>query len=251
MQRGFEALYNLSLLGMNIGEGGDVSTSGEHHVLRLVAKRSAGRRPVVVDGGASTGSYTAAALAVMPDARIYALEPARDAFRALEQRFAADDRVSAHNLALGEEVGTLDLVAPTAGSKAGSLFDRSLRLGWTTQHRESVNVVTLDWFCRENGIETIDLLKLDLEGAEASALRGASTTLTSGYVDCIQFEFGAANVESRTFFRDFYELLTPDFELYRTLRKGLHPITQYDERLELFRRATNYLAIRRSAAPRC
>jgi hypothetical protein len=87
-------------------------------------------------------------------------------------------------------------------------------------------------------------MKLDIEGAELSALLGAAASLSRGRIDTIAFEFGSANVYSRTFFRDFWQLLADaGFRLWRILPGGgLLAVDSYSEQLEHFRGVSNYLA---------
>ena len=67
--------------------------------------------------------------------------------------------------------------------------------------------------------------------------------IAEGRIKAIQFEFGGANINSRSFMRDFFDLLTPQYTVHRVLQHGLYPILRYGETLEIFKRATNYLAI--------
>lgn len=63
-------------------------------------------------------------------------------------------------------------------------------------------------------------------------------------IQFIQFEFGGTNVESRTYFRDFWYLLSPDYILHRIVGNGLCRIDAYSEFLEIFVTA-NFLAERK------
>lgn len=54
--------------------------------------------------------------------------------------------------------------------------------------REEVRTVSVDGYCAEHGIETIDLLKIDVEGAELLALKGATGMLRRDAVSRVQFE---------------------------------------------------------------
>jgi len=57
----------------------------------------------------------------------------------------------------------------------------------------------------------------------------------------VQFEFGEANIDSRTYFRDFHQLLGTDYDLYRIVPDGLQPLAGYSAELEIFA-TINYLA---------
>jgi hypothetical protein len=61
----------------------------------------------------------------------------------------------------------------------------------------------------------------------------------------IQFEFGVATIDAKCFFKDFYHLLNPNYNLYRILKKGFFQIKNYNEVLEVFI-TTNYLAVSKS-----
>ena len=63
-------------------------------------------------------------------------------------------------------------------------------------------------------------------------------------VDFIQFEFGGRNIDSRTYFQDFYYLLKEDYYIYRIVKDGLYKIERYKEMYEAFI-TTNYLAERK------
>ena len=73
---------------------------------------------------------------------------------------------------------------------------------------------------------------------------GAAGLLGSHAVKVVMFEFGSANVNSRTFFRDFWDLLTGfGYRIERIIPGGgTLAVRRYAEDLEYFRGATNYVA---------
>jgi hypothetical protein len=147
--------------------------------------------------------------------------------------------------AVSDRPGQATIMASAPGSGGGSLFERhDSYLGDTGAHREVVPVTTVDSIVAEHRLGRVDLLKLDVEGSELSALHGARTSLAEGRIATVTFEFGSANVYSRTFFRDVWDLLVPTgYRLWRILPGGrLLPIGGYAETLEHFRGVSNYAA---------
>jgi hypothetical protein len=98
-----------------------------------------------------------------------------------------------------------------------------------------------DYWISVLGSRTIDLLKLDIEGHEMDALTGCGFAVTHAKV--IQFEFGGCNIDTRTFFFDFWIFFAErNFRLYRISPFGLLPIVDYRE-IDKFFVTTNYLAV--------
>lgn len=248
-------LHTLSVFAMNYGGGGLIGQSGEEWVLReVVAPACRGvASPVVFDVGANVGDYSRLVRRHLPSSVVYAFEPSAAVFRELEQNLSAAagaERFRHFNLGLSDEEKTVELYSYTVEGQEQSLIssiDRRLPtqvVSVEVSAREHIRVQTLDRFCAAEGVSRIDFLKLDVEGHELSVLRGAQGMLEAGAVSLVQFEFGPANIYSRTFFYDFWSLLSGRFDLYRIIPRGIVPITFYGEHREVFL-TTNYLAVRR------
>jgi FkbM family methyltransferase len=203
--------------------------------------------------GANVGDYSKLVARHVPAATVYAFEPSREVYRQLAHNLSETDgaeRFRTFNLGLSDEEKTVELYSYTVEGEAQSLIssiDRRLPtqvVAVEVSASEEVRVRTLDRFCEEQGVARIDFLKLDVEGHELAVLRGARRLLGEGAVSLIQFEFGPANIYSRTFFYDFWSLLSGGFDLYRIIPRGIVPITYYGEHREVFL-TTNYLAVRR------
>lgn len=246
----FEAMHAESLRGMNYGAAADkVETSGERWLLgwvrdRWQSKRTAFPTCTVFDVGANVGDWTEAAVKTIGAvARVKAFEPG-PAYAALAARFPSHGQVQCVNVGLSDECATSrPLFTPASGSEMASLTQRRLdHLGIRFDERDWIATVRLDDVCLET--PAIDLLKLDVEGHEFAVLRGASRMLAEGRIDVIQFEGGGTWLDARITFRDFWELLSPRFDLFRLCRNGLAPIPRYSEALEVYTTA-NYVAVRR------
>ena len=240
---------------MNYGGGGLIETSGEAWVLsQMVRPACAGlASPIVFDVGANVGDYSVLVHSFIPSAKIYAFEPAASVYEQLAKLRSTIDNFEAFNLGLSDEENTVDLHAYTVEGQAVSLIssiDRRLPtqvVQVEVSNTERIQVSTLDNFCATNGIERIDFLKLDVEGHEVAVLRGARAMLDRGAISMIQFEFGPANIYSRTYFYNFWSMLSDKYDLFRIVPGGVVPITHYGEHLEVFL-TTNYLAMRKRPA---
>lgn len=209
-------------------------------------------QPLIIDVGANLGAWALAVDALLaPLHPCYLLvEPAPACQAALAALpLACFEVVQA---AAGDRDGEALLLSQSAGSEAASLHARRDSYHQSDDvQRELVAVRRLDSLAAERDIDFINLLKLDVEGSELEALRGAERLLGEGRVGAIAFEFGSAHINSRVFFHDLWDLLTPlGFAIERILPGGRTlPIPAYYEDLESFRGVSNYLALSHSAAP--
>jgi len=132
-----------------------------------------------VDAGANMGLYSLfAAGRVMPHGRVLALEPSRREFEILVGNVEANQLQNVRTLpvALSDRRGTAELlVAPLANAGHNTLG--SFGYGTALERREAVPVERLDDIIRDEGIERVDMIKMDVEGAEMLALRGAAEVL--------------------------------------------------------------------------
>ena len=169
----------------------------------------AGEASVVVDVGAYAGAVTAEYLELFPKAVCHALEPHDESFRALVNRLGTNPRARLHRVALAETPGrfalhaypapaTNSLLAPVANVAAvvGPGHMDSFRL-------EEVEVMTLDGFAEREGLARIDVLKLDVQGAEVLVLRGAESLLRRRAIGLIATEVNFVDVyRSQALYQD-------------------------------------------------
>ncbi|HWI96514.1 MAG TPA: FkbM family methyltransferase [Solirubrobacterales bacterium] len=201
----------------------DPRTNGEWRFLEKSIDVGDG---IVFDVGANRGEWAMQALAFHPRARLHCFEPGGTAFGELTS--ALGDRAQVHKAAVSSEPGTVVLHA-TEDSEQSSLFSRR-QFGEATKS-ETVEAVTIDQICEREGIEEIALLKIDTEGNELAVLKGAVGTLPR--IKTIQFEYGGTAVDARIYLRDFFDLLSDHFDLYRLWRFGIIHEPNWHEMLEL------------------
>lgn len=226
------------------GKGwGSETVSQEVAAVRGLLGAAADGPLVVLDVGANAGTWTREALRALPQARIHAFEPSQAAFAALASAFESEPRVSLHRLALSDSNGEATLYSNDPGSGIASLTQRRLdHIGVEMSPRETVATRTLESWAAETGLDAADVMKLDIEGHELDMIRGAGSVLER--VRVLEFEFGGCNIDTRTYFQDFWYLLTEaGFRLHRLGPRGLYEIPAYSVYEETFV-TTNYFASR-------
>jgi len=185
---------------------------------------------VVLDIGANEGDYACKIKGFYPKARIYAFEPHPKTYKRLKSK-AVNYGFEALQLACGREEGQIELYdyseAGSEGTSHASLYKsvieeihKSESKAWT------VPVISLDCFIKKHELETVHLLKIDTEGHELSVIHGAQHAINTGIIGIIQFEFNEMNVVSRTFFKDFFDVL-PNYKFFRMLPDGLVSLGSY------------------------
>lgn len=245
-QRFFEELLELSLKGLHIGEGGSINSSGELYVLKGLQKQQGiDSKLTIFDVGANIGNYSKMIKDIFKDkAKVFAFEPSKKTFQKLLQNTNHLSNITCFNFGFGNEETRLNLYSNKDESGLASVYKRKLdHFNIEMNLNELIELRTIDGFCRENKINHINLLKIDVEGHELKVLEGARNMLSSQKIDFIQFEFGGCNIDSKTYFQDFYYLLKDNYHIYRVLKDGIFKIEKYKETYEIFK-TTNFLAIR-------
>lgn len=138
---------------------------------------------VVFDVGANVGQYSLlASKLVGPGGRVYAFEPSPDVLVKLQHHLEINhaDNVVLTRKAVADSNGTARFYPANENSNqgVGSLLPAEEYRGQIrTNDSIEVDVITLDGFCDEHGIDHIDLLKIDVEGYDLDVLKGAEKVL--------------------------------------------------------------------------
>jgi len=152
-------------------------------------------QPVIIDGGAHVGEVTGVYRMLFPQAKIYAFEPFPESFTYLESRFSRDPRIFLEPAALGSTSGKRKFIL-NSNNETHSFFHLSntkVRRRYYEKHvtydrHIEVPVVDLDSFTQKHSLPRIDILKLDIQGGELEALKGARKLISQSLVQVIYLE---------------------------------------------------------------
>ena len=176
--------------------------------------------PVIFDVGGHKGESIHFLRSLFPDAIIHSVEPDPVSFQQLCS--LGDERTFCHNLAFSDMDGTLvffqnnishtnSLYKVNFESRDSIYFDKvrkSERELEPEKFNREIKVAgcRMDQFCKGKSIDRINLLKIDVQGAEAKVLAGAGNLLER--VDNIVLEVS---------FYDYYEHQSSFFEVEQFL----------------------------------
>jgi FkbM family methyltransferase len=124
----------------------------------------------VIDIGACFGETTLDLCARYPRCRILAIEPVPENFSLLknniEYQFFDTSRITALNIAVSDKAGRRSITAGAGQSNTIILDERNEMLRQSGHKKIEVNTNTLSAIAEENGFNSIDFIKINIEGAE-------------------------------------------------------------------------------------
>jgi len=145
----------------------------------------------IFDVGANRGQTAREYHRRFPKATIYSFEPFPDSYRQLTAACAGLERVITRPLAVCDRPGTrqffcnerstMNSVLPFDGQAHKFINPEKTATGSTID----VEGVTLDDFCTAGKIAHIDILKMDIQGSELLALRGAAALFAAQAIDLV------------------------------------------------------------------
>jgi FkbM family methyltransferase len=152
------------------------------------------KEPIIFDVGAHHGETAIKLRSYFPEARIVCFEPFFESFQVLKRNTESDQRITIFNFGLSNQSGTFPFHS-NLSSATNSLLS-SDELGSTTWEAgllETKDIVqaqfkTMDAVLDQLAIPKIDILKLDVQGAEPLVLEGASTACKKGVIQTIYSE---------------------------------------------------------------
>jgi FkbM family methyltransferase len=196
---------------------------------------------VILDIGAHHGWFFHCWQDWCPGAQVHAFEPYPESFEATRTSYGSDPRVKLNQVGVGDAAGELTFNV-FGESKVSNSFLAPESQAWDTLRYHTgeltqikVPVTTVDAYVAAQGLKSIYLAKIDVQGYELHVLRGAEKSLPM--IDHIFVEAGIERLyKDAPRFTDVFEFLTArGFHLagMRAWHRGNHVLMETDM---LFRR---------------
>lgn len=205
---------------------------------------------VVIDAGANAGQYTLiSANKVGPSGKVHSFEPSPRMFD--ELRFNVnlnklDTTCELNNYALSDSAGTAQLSRYEAGKEVyGSLGNHCREDGGAIIGHDEVKTISLDEYIHKMKIERIDLIKMDIEGAELLALKGSQEILSRPDGPALIIEIADINTEGFGYkgMKIWDHLESFDYKMHIINEKGC--ASKEAQRPVEFAKTQNFLALKK------
>lgn len=176
--------------------------------------------PFIFDVGAHKGSYTEYVLSEIPEADCFLFEP---------NEHLCDfhlTKYKAFNMLVGATFGPKDFYeCEGKADELSSMYKRPV-FDDLTVSTGKVGCITIDQFCADMSIERIDLLKIDVEGAELDVLKGAEKMLWGKSISFLQVEYGGTYPDAGITGLQIIQYLNElGYKVYELIGNGLVLIT--------------------------
>jgi len=184
----YERIFAAKDSGINAAQG--LGRSITDDLQKIVSTKP----PMIFDVGANKGGTYQMFRSLFPQATIHAFEPDPRVYEKLKAKAGNDPQAHLHQLAVSDSNAELQFHVTQASEKNSLLAP--LPPGGANPSEaanallETIKVqsVTLDDFTAQQGITRIDLLKMDIEGAEIRALEGARGLIQRCAIGCLYLE---------------------------------------------------------------
>jgi len=142
---------------------------------------------ILFDVGANAGSFIRAVKDTLKEYKVYAFEPHPVLCEYITQKHPD---VTVVNACCGEINGVVNINIPDTSVVISSILDRPVFKELTSQtiHKREVPCVRIDTYCKENNIDSIDYIKIDVEGYEYRVMLGLDEMFKAKKITCGHFE---------------------------------------------------------------
>ena len=152
----------------------------------------------IVDAGANVGLTSIYFANKYPDAKIFAIEPESSNYEMLKKNTEPYSNITAIHGALWKDNEKIQLIDPGL-DKWGFQIQESDAAG-TSNVCETVEAMTVDAIMEKIGVNSIDLLKIDIEGAEKEVFENAENWIDSVGILIVELHDGEKTGCSRSFY---------------------------------------------------
>ncbi|ADM10309.1 putative nodulation protein noeI-putative methyltransferase [Parvularcula bermudensis HTCC2503] len=219
---------------LNGKSNGDMRTNGEFALLEAALSPGA----CVVDIGMNKGEWLQEAygFAAGAGARFIGVDANPAAIDAATRRLGERETIEFVQAGVSDAAGRATFfIGDASGVPGDSSLFKHYYLERSGGIELDVEITTLDTILADKAVTSVDFMKMDIEGSELPALRGATEALAAGRIKRIQMEYNQTWLRSGSSIEKLFDLLKPHgFRLFRLTPSALLEMSTYNYTLDDF-----------------
>jgi FkbM family methyltransferase len=192
----------------------DMSSNGEEWLLQKVSSLKNIR--CIFDVGANVGDWLLTSSKYFPDVPIHAFEISPPVFSELQKNVAHLKNPVLNRIGLSDQGDEITIyysedsnyLTTAYAEHLGDPFRMPGSKPSAPVQSLRVPVMRGDDYAGKNGIISIDVLKIDVEGMEERVLRGFQPMFAERRIRLVQFEYNTTNIVSKFLLRDAYDFFS-------------------------------------------
>ena len=166
-----------------------------NRIMKILVKKN---NPVIFDVGANEGGTIDRYRQLFPNGKIYSFEPNNSLYELILKKYSFDKNIFISDLGISNKTqkSKLNIASDHLMSSVEEINYESEffeKRGIRADETLDINLTTLDSFCEQNDIGTIDILKLNVQGHEPKCLIGANKLIVHNKIKCIIVELDMGN----------------------------------------------------------
>lgn len=147
-------------------------------ILELIRNNYPNGITTIFDIGGNIGSWTLLAKTIFPQAEVHSFEPLEGFANQLKDNTKNFAAIFVHQVALGNEEAKNEMYVAGDSSSLlplGDLMQEQYEI--QSKEKTQIETVILDTYIKEKNISLPDIIKLDIQGYELEALKGAKEAM--------------------------------------------------------------------------
>jgi FkbM family methyltransferase len=192
----------------NFNELNNLDSRMLDYTTKLFKQNNKNPSPIFFDVGCNAGSFVKVLQYNGYVRNIHCFEPHPKLSDVVIEKYP---QVKMNKICLTDNIGTIDINIPLWSVGLSSIINRPVFKKLESEGQEimilNVNTDTIDNYCQQNAIDSIDFLKIDVEGAEKIVFDGAKKMLEAQKIKMGLFEVGETLKDANTTEKEICDIL--------------------------------------------
>ncbi len=222
----------------------------EKNIIKYFLKKYKKENKVLFDIGANIGTWSKLVINQDNNVSVFAFEAINQTYKNLKKNFNQKNHgITIINKAISNEVGEFNIYNFGENEGTNSFFKNEIIYQDSEKiipTLEKVTTTTIDAFCKDNNINTIDYIKCDTEGNDLNVILGCKEMFNNNSIIAFQFEYNWRWINAKSYLKDVFDFFeNTDYLIGKITSKKVKIINKWNPELEQFYE-NNYLIVNKN-----